>query len=98
VIALDGGEPEYRAKLRQFERRLEIMTRQRLNPDLPVWPAMCFYRMRFDEASARYAEFGPFYAGYLASAREILDHCRIGGRESVAEGLPANGLTALTGA
>lgn len=35
------------------------------------------YRMRFDEASARYAEFGPFYTGYVASAAEILEHCRI---------------------
>jgi chlorite dismutase len=33
--------------------------------------------MRFDEASARYAQFGPFYAGYVATAREIVDHCRI---------------------
>ena len=30
------------------------------------------YRMRFDEASARYAEFGPFYTGYVATAAEIL--------------------------
>jgi peroxiredoxin len=36
------------------------------------------YRMRFDEASARYAEFGPFYTGYVASAREILEHCHVG--------------------
>jgi chlorite dismutase len=35
------------------------------------------YRMRFDEASARYAEFGPFYTGYVASAEEILTHCMI---------------------
>ncbi|MCI0335741.1 MAG: heme-dependent peroxidase [Planctomycetes bacterium] len=35
------------------------------------------YRMRFDEASARYAEFGPFYTGYVATASEILDHCQI---------------------
>lgn len=154
-LAAKGLAPtgeEYRTKLRQFERRLEIMHRQRLTPDLPTWPAVCFYpmnkrrepganwflldfaersrlmaqhgesgmkfagkvtqlitvalglddwewgvtlwarnpeflkdivyRMRFDEASARYAEFGPFYVGYLASAREILAHCRIGGRES----------------
>ena len=33
------------------------------------------YRMRFDEASARYAEFGPFYTGYVASPAEILKHC-----------------------
>jgi peroxiredoxin len=37
------------------------------------------YRMRFDEASARYAEFGPFYTGYTASAAEILDHCQVAG-------------------
>jgi len=36
------------------------------------------YRMRFDEASARYAEFGPFYTGYVATAAEVLTHCRIG--------------------
>ena len=35
------------------------------------------YTMRFDEASARYAEFGPFYTGYIASADEILRHCRL---------------------
>jgi chlorite dismutase len=33
------------------------------------------YRMRFDEASARYAEFGTFLVGYLTSAAEILNHC-----------------------
>jgi chlorite dismutase len=36
------------------------------------------YRMRFDEASARYAEFGPFYTSYIMSPAEMLDHCRIG--------------------
>jgi len=35
------------------------------------------YKMRFDEASARYAEFGPFYTGYVASIDEILAHCLI---------------------
>jgi chlorite dismutase len=38
------------------------------------------YRMRFDEASARYAEFGPFYTGYVASAAEIFSHCQIESR------------------
>ncbi len=33
------------------------------------------YAMRFDEASAKYAEFGPFYVGYRATADEILSHC-----------------------
>jgi chlorite dismutase len=36
------------------------------------------YRMRFDEASARYAEFGPFIVGYVSSPSEILEHCQVG--------------------
>ena len=35
------------------------------------------YRMRFDEASARYAEFGPFYTSYVTTPAEMLDHCRL---------------------
>ena len=35
------------------------------------------YKMRFDVASAKYAEFGPFYAGYRATAGEILEHCKV---------------------
>ena len=30
------------------------------------------YTMRFDEASARYAEFGPFYTGLIADVDELL--------------------------
>jgi len=37
------------------------------------------YEMRFDEASARYAEFGPFYTSYVMSPAEMLNHCRLGG-------------------
>jgi len=35
------------------------------------------YRMRFDEASARYAEFGPFLASYVCTPEAMLDHCQI---------------------
>nr|WP_186776446.1 hydrogen peroxide-dependent heme synthase [Rubripirellula reticaptiva] len=35
------------------------------------------YKMRFDEASAKYGEFGPFYVGYRATAAEILQHCKL---------------------
>jgi len=153
---LDPAGADYQAKLRQYERRLEIMRRHRLTPDLPTWPAVCFYpmskrrsadanwflldfpererlmhehgetgmrfagkvtqmvtaamglddwewgvtlwashpdflkdvvyRMRFDEVSARYAEFGPFYVGYLATAAEILSHCRVAVWESGGSG------------
>ncbi len=144
---LDPSDSEFTAKLKQYEKRLTKMRAQRLHPDLPAWPAFCFYpmnkrrdpeanwylldfgdraklmeehgtsgmkyagkvtqlvtvglglddwewgvtlwarnpqflsdivyRMRFDEASARYAEFGEFYVGYQAAAHEILTHCRI---------------------
>ena len=36
------------------------------------------YRMRFDEASARYAEFGPFYVSYVQPPQGVLEHCRVG--------------------
>lgn len=153
-LAGEGLDPvgeEFRTKLEQYERRMEIMRRARLKPDLPAWPAVCFYpmnkrrtaeanwflldfaerqrmmqehgasgmkfagkvtqlvtvalgldnwewgvtlwarnpefltqivyQMRFDEASARYAEFGDFYIGYQAGAADILKHCHIGGNE-----------------
>jgi chlorite dismutase len=36
------------------------------------------YKMRFDEASARYAEFGPFLISYVSTPEAMLDHCRVG--------------------
>jgi chlorite dismutase len=32
----------------------------------------CVYTMRFDEASSRYAEFGPFVTGVVGSLDEVL--------------------------
>lgn len=147
-----GGEDdsaELAAKVSAYERRLPMMNRNRLQPDIPDWPAACFYpmnksrvpganwftepfslrnqmmaehaqsgmafagkvsqlisvgvgldnwewmvtlwgrnpeylkeivyKMRFDEASAKYGEFGPFFVGYRASGEEILNHCRMSG-------------------
>ncbi|MBS0209866.1 MAG: heme-dependent peroxidase [Planctomycetes bacterium] len=141
--------PSYKAKLKAYESREEMMRKQRLTPDLPAWPNTCFYpmnkkrevvenwfllppsernrlmaehgrsgmkfagrvtqlitvsvglddwewgvtlwarnpeflkeivyTMRFDEASARYAEFGPFYTSYVTTADKMLDHCRVTG-------------------
>jgi peroxiredoxin len=33
------------------------------------------YQMRFDEASAKYAEFGPFYTSYRATVAQVLNVC-----------------------
>ncbi|MCE9554905.1 MAG: heme-dependent peroxidase [Planctomycetes bacterium] len=35
------------------------------------------YKMRFDEASAVYAEFGPFYVSYVTTPELMLKHCRV---------------------
>ncbi|HEY5312771.1 MAG TPA: chlorite dismutase family protein, partial [Pirellulales bacterium] len=35
------------------------------------------YKMRFDEASARYAQFGPFYVSYIMPPADMLRHCRV---------------------
>jgi hydrogen peroxide-dependent heme synthase len=141
------GSPAYQTKVKAYADRLEGMNRQRLTPEFPPYPNVCFYpmnkkrevgenwfllpkedrsrlmgdhaksgmafagkvsqlitvglgledwewgvtlwaanpeylkqivyHMRFDEASARYAEFGPFYSGYVATASEALDHCQV---------------------
>jgi chlorite dismutase len=141
----DPDSPSFAAKVAAYEKRLPIMNMQRLTPELPSWPALCFYpmnksravganwyttpfsarnsmmaehaqsgmafagkvtqvvtvsvglddwewgvtlwarrpnylkdivyKMRFDEASAKYGEFGEFFVGYLADADQIADHC-----------------------
>jgi chlorite dismutase len=143
----DPAGPGYAAKLKAYESRESMMRKQRLTPELPPWPATCFYpmnkkrkvgenwflldfdsrsklmaehgrtgmtfggkvtqlitvalglddwewgvtlwarnpeflkdivyRMRFDEASARYAEFGPFYVSYVTQPARVLEHCRV---------------------
>ena len=37
------------------------------------------YTMRFDEASALYAEFGPFYTGLIAGTEDVLAQVGLGG-------------------
>ena len=44
----------------------------------PLYLKQIVYDMRFDEASAKYAEFGPFYTSYIASPEQILNHCHVG--------------------
>ena len=144
---MDAGSEQFQARINAYRQREPVMRQERLTPELPDWPTMCFYpmnkkretgenwftlpfeerarmmsehaksgmafagrvtqlitvalglddwewgvtlwatraqhlkdivyRMRFDEASARFAEFGAFYVGYLAPPDEILSHCQI---------------------
>lgn len=43
----------------------------------PMHLKQIVYDMRFDEASAKYAEFGDFYVSYLTTADKLLEVCRI---------------------
>jgi len=38
----------------------------------------CVYTLRFDEGSARYGEFGPFYTGLVGTLDDVLDATLIG--------------------
>lgn len=44
----EGLDPEssaYKTKLKQYANRLEGMNRQRITPEFPEWPCLCFYPM-----------------------------------------------------
>lgn len=41
----DPNAPAFQAKVASYERRLPVMLAQRLAPEFPTWPAMCFYPM-----------------------------------------------------
>jgi chlorite dismutase len=43
----------------------------------PAFIKEIVYTMRFDEASANYAQFGPFYLSYVVPPARALDHLRI---------------------
>ena len=42
---MDPASPEYAARVKGYADRLVEMNRQRLTPDFPPYPAMCFYPM-----------------------------------------------------
>ena len=41
----DPQSPAFQAKIASYDRRLPVMLAQRLAPEFPTWPAMCFYPM-----------------------------------------------------
>ncbi|RLS58043.1 MAG: heme-dependent peroxidase [Planctomycetota bacterium] len=44
----EGGkadDPAFMAKVKAYEQRLPMMNKQRLYPDVPEWPVICFYPM-----------------------------------------------------
>ncbi|MFK7769652.1 MAG: hydrogen peroxide-dependent heme synthase [Mariniblastus sp.] len=43
----------------------------------PMHLKQIVYDMRFDEASAKYAEFGDFYTSYISSPEKVLEICKV---------------------
>jgi chlorite dismutase len=41
----DPASAAFQAKVASYDRRLPVMLAQRLAPEFPTWPAMCFYPM-----------------------------------------------------
>lgn len=41
----DPSSPTFQAKVASYEKRLPMMLQQRMSPEFPNWPAMCFYPM-----------------------------------------------------
>ncbi|WP_435016164.1 hydrogen peroxide-dependent heme synthase [Tundrisphaera sp. TA3] len=144
---VDPESPTYATKVKAYADRLGPMNKQRLYPEFPDWPCLCFYpmskmrqgdqnwylqpfehrtemmaqhgksgmkfagkvmqvitastglddwewgvtlwgrnpsylkdivySMRFDESSAKYALFGPFYFGFILPPVELLDAVRL---------------------
>ena len=42
---MDPESSLYKAKVASYTERLGPMNRQRLHPDFPDWPCLCFYPM-----------------------------------------------------
>ena len=144
---MSEADPAWDARINTYAQRLPAMNKQRLYPEIPPLPVVCFYpmnkirhpqanwytlpfsvrsklmaehatsgikfagrvsqlitastgfddwewgvtlwgrnpesikeivyTMRFDQASARYAEFGPFYIGYATTAADAIAHLQL---------------------
>jgi chlorite dismutase len=71
---LAAGTPAHAEKLAAFRARMEKYLRDRLHPNLPDWPVVCFYPM-----SKRRAPGQNWYALDFASRKKLMGgHARVG--------------------
>jgi chlorite dismutase len=72
-----GEDPEsatYQAKVASYEKRLPMMHAQRLAPEFPNWPAMCFYPMN----KARNVGANWFLEPFSARTEMMAEHAQSG--------------------
>jgi len=71
---LAPDSPEHKAKIGEFRARMEKYARDRLEPNLPDWPVVCFYPM-----SKRRGGRDNWYALDFAARKALMaGHARIG--------------------
>ena len=71
---LEPGSPEHEAKMEAFRQRMAKYMKDRLYPNLPPWPVMCFYPM-----SKRRGQGQNWYALPFEERKKLmLGHARIG--------------------
>ncbi len=69
------GSPEFTEKMTAFEKRMEKYLRDRLEPNLPDWPVICFYPM----SKRRGGEGQNWYALDFATRKRLMaGHARVG--------------------
>jgi len=71
---LAAGTPEHEEKMKAFSARMEKYLKDRLHPNLPDWPVLCFYPM-----SKRRAPGQNWYAlDFPARKKLMAGHARVG--------------------
>jgi len=72
---LSPGSPEYEEKLTAFRTRMAKYLKDRLEPNLPDWPVVCFYAM----SKRRGAQGQNWYALDFDSRKKLMGgHARVG--------------------
>lgn len=71
---LATGTPEHTEKLAAFRSRMEKYLRDRLHPNLPDWPVVCFYSMSKSRSPGQ-----NWYALDFATRKKLMgEHARVG--------------------
>lgn len=67
-------DPAFAAKVRAYEARLPMMNKQRLYPDFPEWPVVCFYPMN----KARHPNANWFQLPFSERSQLMAEHATSG--------------------
>ena len=69
-----AGTPEMEEKLEDFRKRMKKYNQDRLYPNMPDWPVMCFYPM----AKRRGDKHNWYYLDYETRRKLMIGHAKVG--------------------